>query len=302
MTLQTPASPTPSSPAGCRSTATARSRRSTCPTAPGRRGRSPQAPRWLSTDLRDGNQALIDPMSPARKMKMFELLVRMGYKEIEVGFPQRERDRLRLRPPADRGRPGPRGRHHLGADPGPRGPDRAHRAVAGRRAPRQHPPLQRAGAAVPPRGLPRQQGRDQGHRGPRHRAGHEARREHPRQDRHRLRVQPGDLHRHRAAVLGRGVRGRLRRVAARRRPRDHPQPAGDRRDGDAQRVRRPDRVVLPPADPARVHHDQPAPAQRPRHRRRRDRAGDDGRRRPGRGLPVRPRRAHRQRLPGDARA
>ncbi|HEX6149128.1 2-isopropylmalate synthase [Nocardioides sp.] len=46
-----------------------------------------RAPRWLSTDLRDGNQALIDPMTPARKMKMFELLVRMGYKEIEVGFP-----------------------------------------------------------------------------------------------------------------------------------------------------------------------------------------------------------------------
>ncbi|MBI2243654.1 MAG: 2-isopropylmalate synthase, partial [Nocardioides sp.] len=46
-----------------------------------------QAPRWLSTDLRDGNQALIDPMSPARKLKMFDLLVRMGYKEIEVGFP-----------------------------------------------------------------------------------------------------------------------------------------------------------------------------------------------------------------------
>ncbi len=44
-------------------------------------------PRWLSTDLRDGNQALIDPMSPARKMTMFELLVRLGYKEIEVGFP-----------------------------------------------------------------------------------------------------------------------------------------------------------------------------------------------------------------------
>jgi 2-isopropylmalate synthase len=45
------------------------------------------APRWLSTDLRDGNQALIDPMTPARKLKMFELLVGMGYKEIEVGFP-----------------------------------------------------------------------------------------------------------------------------------------------------------------------------------------------------------------------
>ncbi|MEV5441827.1 2-isopropylmalate synthase [Streptomyces sp. NPDC052644] len=46
-----------------------------------------KAPRWLSTDLRDGNQALIDPMSPARKRAMFDLLVRMGYKEIEVGFP-----------------------------------------------------------------------------------------------------------------------------------------------------------------------------------------------------------------------
>ncbi len=45
------------------------------------------APRWLSTDLRDGNQALIDPMNASRKRAMFELLVRMGYKEIEVGFP-----------------------------------------------------------------------------------------------------------------------------------------------------------------------------------------------------------------------
>jgi len=46
-----------------------------------------KAPRWLSTDLRDGNQALIDPMSPSRKRSMFDLLVKMGYKEIEVGFP-----------------------------------------------------------------------------------------------------------------------------------------------------------------------------------------------------------------------
>ena len=46
-----------------------------------------KAPRWCAVDLRDGNQALIDPMSPARKLKMFELLVAMGYKEIEVGFP-----------------------------------------------------------------------------------------------------------------------------------------------------------------------------------------------------------------------
>jgi len=46
-----------------------------------------KAPRWCAVDLRDGNQALIDPMSPERKRRMFELLVRMGYKEIEVGFP-----------------------------------------------------------------------------------------------------------------------------------------------------------------------------------------------------------------------
>ena len=46
-----------------------------------------EAPLWCAVDLRDGNQALIDPMSPERKMKMFQLLVSMGYKEIEVGFP-----------------------------------------------------------------------------------------------------------------------------------------------------------------------------------------------------------------------
>jgi 2-isopropylmalate synthase len=45
------------------------------------------APRWCAVDLRDGNQALIDPMSPERKRIMFDLLVKMGYKEIEVGFP-----------------------------------------------------------------------------------------------------------------------------------------------------------------------------------------------------------------------
>ncbi|NQY56063.1 MAG: 2-isopropylmalate synthase [Ilumatobacteraceae bacterium] len=46
-----------------------------------------RAPRWCSVDLRDGNQALIDPMDPARKLAMFEELVAMGFKEIEVGFP-----------------------------------------------------------------------------------------------------------------------------------------------------------------------------------------------------------------------
>jgi 2-isopropylmalate synthase len=46
-----------------------------------------KAPRWCSVDLRDGNQALIDPMDPSRKLQLFETLVQAGFKEIEVGFP-----------------------------------------------------------------------------------------------------------------------------------------------------------------------------------------------------------------------
>jgi 2-isopropylmalate synthase len=58
-----------------------------------------KAPRWCAVDLRDGNQALIDPMSVERKRRMFHLLVEMGYKEIEVGFPsasQTDYDFVRL--------------------------------------------------------------------------------------------------------------------------------------------------------------------------------------------------------------
>ncbi|MFG1710004.1 2-isopropylmalate synthase [Nonomuraea sp. M3C6] len=72
-------------------------------TWPSRRIRT--APRWLSTDLRDGNQSLARPMPPERKLMMFELLVRMGYKEIEVGFPaasQDDRDFVRLLVEQDR--------------------------------------------------------------------------------------------------------------------------------------------------------------------------------------------------------
>src|SRR5512140_925219 len=46
-----------------------------------------RAPRWLSTDLRDGNQALFEPMNPTRKLRLWEELVRIGFKEIELGFP-----------------------------------------------------------------------------------------------------------------------------------------------------------------------------------------------------------------------
>src|SRR3954467_3321862 len=44
-------------------------------------------PIWMSTDLRDGNQALIEPMSPEKKLRFFDMLIRIGLKEIEVGFP-----------------------------------------------------------------------------------------------------------------------------------------------------------------------------------------------------------------------
>src|SRR6266849_9964055 len=46
-----------------------------------------RAPIWCSVDLRDGNQALVEPMGAERKRRMFDLLVRLGFKEIEVGFP-----------------------------------------------------------------------------------------------------------------------------------------------------------------------------------------------------------------------
>ena len=61
--------------------------------------RAEKAPRWCAVDLRDGNQALIEPMNAERKLRMFELLVQMGYKEIEVGFPsasQTDYDFVRL--------------------------------------------------------------------------------------------------------------------------------------------------------------------------------------------------------------
>ena len=64
-----------------------------------------RAPIWCSTDLRDGNQALVSPMDTPRKRRLFALLVELGFKEIEVGFPVGVTDRLRVRPRADRGRP-----------------------------------------------------------------------------------------------------------------------------------------------------------------------------------------------------
>ena len=46
-----------------------------------------KAPTWCAVDLRDGNQALVKPMNVAQKQRMFDLLVKLGFKEIEIGFP-----------------------------------------------------------------------------------------------------------------------------------------------------------------------------------------------------------------------
>ena len=83
------------------------------------------APRWCSVDLRDGNQALIEPMNPERKWKMFTALVEAGFKEIEVGFPSASETDFRFVREIIEQKAIPLRRAHPGAHPGP---PRAHRA------------------------------------------------------------------------------------------------------------------------------------------------------------------------------
>ncbi|QYU69298.1 hypothetical protein J4558_03910 [Leptolyngbya sp. 15MV] len=63
----------------------------------------PAPPRWLSTDLRDGNQAIVDPMDAVKKNRFFDLLVEIGVKEIEVGFPSAGASAGRFAPAPRRG-------------------------------------------------------------------------------------------------------------------------------------------------------------------------------------------------------
>ncbi len=259
-----------------------------------------KAPRWLSTDLRDGNQALIDPMSPARKREMFDLLVTMGYKEIEVGFPasgQTDFDFVRSI-------------IEEGAIPDDvtisvltqAREDLIERTVESLKgAQRATVHLYNATAPVFRRVVFRGSRDDsQADRRRRHPAGHGVRGEAAgRPDGLRLPVQPGDLHRHRAGLRAGGLRGaswtsgspspgreiilNLPATVERSTPSTH----ADRFEW-----------MSPQPLPPRVRLPVRPPAQRPRYRRRRRRAGADGRRRPRRGLPVRAGRAHRQRRPG----
>ena len=250
-----------------------------------------RAPIWCSTDLRDGNQALVKPMDPARKQKMFDLLVALGVKEIEVGFPSASKTDFEFVRQARRGGPDP-GRHDdRRADAGAARADRAHLRGDRGCAAGDRPPLQLDLRDAAPGRLPARQGRDHRPRGARDGALQGARRRD--RDRDRVRVQPRELPRHRARLRARDLRGDHGDLGADDRGEDDPQPADDRRGVSAERLRRPARMVPAALLLARPDHPQRAPAQRPRHRRRDCRARADGRRRPRRGDAVRERRAHR---------
>ena len=194
-----------------------------------------KAPQWCAVDLRDGNQALIDPMSPERKRRMFELLVGMGYKEIEVGFPaasQTDFDFVRqlieedLVPDDVVIQVLTQAREHL--------IERTFESIKGAKQAVMHlyNSTSRAAAA---RRLRHRRGRHRRHR-PRGRPAVQEARRRRRGGGHRrlLRVLAGVLHRHRTRVrrpdLQRGARG----LRAGARPQGHHQPPGHGRDGDAR--------------------------------------------------------------------
>ena len=211
-----------------------------------------RAPQWCSVDLRDGNQALVEPMGPDRKQRMFDLLVRLGFKEIEVGFPsasQPDFDFVRAlvserRIPADVTiQVLTQAREDL--------IDRTFEAIDG--APRAIVHVYNATSPLFRRvvfGLDRAGVVDVAVRAVRH-IRTRARRDRCAHTRP-ARVLARDVLRDGARLLERDLRsgdGGLGTDAGR--TGDH-QPARDRRDGDAERVRRPDRVDGPqPARPRR---------------------------------------------------
>ena len=153
----------------------------------------------------------------------------MGFKEIEVGFPSASQPDFDFVPPAGRGGPDPRRRHHPGAHPVPRRPDRAHLRVDRRRAPGDRPLLQLdVDPAAPGRVRPRQ-GRHHRDRGERRQAVPQARGDRARH-RRALRVLARELHRHRDRVRGRDLRGGGRGHRADAREAADHEPAGDGRD------------------------------------------------------------------------
>ncbi len=98
-------------------------------------------PLWCSVDLRDGNQALIEPMDAARKTRMFLKLVEIGFKEIEIGFPSASQTDFDFCRDLIERRPHPAGRNGPGAGAGARSSHRAHVRSRARDPPRHRSPL-----------------------------------------------------------------------------------------------------------------------------------------------------------------
>ena len=235
-----------------------------------------QAPRWASVDLRDGNQALIDPMDSERKLALFRTLIDVGFKEIEVGFPsasQTDYDFQRLIideemiPDDVEIQVLVQCREEL--------IERTFQSLVGARRAVVHfynsvSELQRrvvfgldkAGIIdiAVQCGHPVQEVRAVGSR-----------------DRHPLRVLTGELHRDRARVRRRDLRSGDGRPGADEREPDDPQPAGHGRDVQPQRLRRRHRMVRAHHQEPRRHRAEPAPPQRPGDRGGRGRAGRAGR-------------------------
>ena len=165
-----------------------------------------KAPIWCSVDLRDGNQALIEPMGVERKNRMFKLLADMGFKEIEVAFPSASQtDFDFVRSIIEFGRDSRR-RRDPGPDPVPAGTDRPHLRGGEGREEGHRPLLQfdldaAARGRVPDR--PRRASRD---RGQRREAGQGARRRDARA-RNSLRIFAREFYRHRARFRARHLRG-----------------------------------------------------------------------------------------------
>ena len=202
------------------------------------------APRWCSVDLRDGNQALIEPMNVAQKLQLFQLLVKVGFKEIEVGFPAAskpdfdfvrhliEHDMI----PADvTVQVLTQAREELIA--------KSFEALKGARRAIVH--LYNSTSTTQRNdvfGLDRAGVKAIAVQGAEWVLSYAAK--YPATEWH-VPVLAGELHRHRARLRGRSLRRRHRRVAADADEALHPQPAVHRRDGDAQRLRRSDRVDVP---------------------------------------------------------
>ena len=258
------------------------------------------APIWCSVDLRDGNQALIEPMDADRKLRMFRLLVKMGYKEIEIGFPaasQTDYDFTRklivegLIPDDVTVQVLTQSREAQIA--------RTFEALEG--AGRAIVHLYNSTSTTQRRlvfGLDRDGIKGIAVTGAKLIRDFVAKRPgHPMVPR----IFAGELHGHRARFRGGNLRRGHRRLAADAATEDDHQPAVDRRARHAQHLRGPDRMDVPAPRAPRQRHRVGAPAQRSRLRDRVGRARADGRGRTGRGVPFRQRRAHRQRLPRDAR-